>query len=141
MFAVFPIYYCVLNPLSEIVLATVGDSAACFAGPFPTFDLSLDSLQFFVDGEEVLNFAPGMREHLIDGVNALKARIAVGYGEDLLIALGVIEHLQHADRPCFHHAAGKARLVYQDDDVEGIAILGERTGDEAVVAGVVKGRI
>ena len=55
----------------------------------------------------------------------------------LFVSEALVEHLKHADGANLHDAAGEAGGVDEDEDVEGVAIVGEGGGDEAVVAGVV----
>ncbi len=69
--------------------------------------------------------------------DVLVAGVAFADGQDLFVAEALVEHLKHADGANLHDAAGEAGGVDEDEDVEGVAIVGEGGGDEAVVAGVV----
>ena len=53
----------------------------------------------------------------------------------------LVEHLEDADGTDLHDAAGEAGSVDEDEDVEGVAVVGEGAGDEAVVAGIVDGGV
>src|SRR5450755_3789059 len=107
----------VLNSGSLVFLAhQVGSTAlvdlpAGVARASPTFDLRLHSLQLFVDREEILDLAPRVRKNLVDGVYAVKTRIAIRHRQDFFVVLGLIEHVQHPDGAHFHHAARKTRLI------------------------------
>jgi hypothetical protein len=53
----------------------------------------------------------------------------------------VVRHLEHADRPHGDDGTGDDGPGIGDQDVTGIAVLGERVRDEAVVPGVAHRRI
>ena len=59
-----------------------------------------------------------------------------GHAEHLVVAAGLVGHLEHADRACVHDAAREHRLGQQDHRVQRIAVLAERVLDEAVVGGI-----
>ena len=63
------------------------------------------------------------------------------HAEDLLVLAGLVVHLQHADRPARHEAAGKRRRGHEQQRVERIAVLAERLQQEAVVARVDDARV
>jgi hypothetical protein len=69
------------------------------------------------------------------------ARIVLADTQDFLVAQTLVEHFQDADRTNFHDTAGKAGSVYEDEDVEGVAVIGEGAGDKAIVSRIVDGRI
>src|ERR1039457_7093365 len=125
----------------QVTLARPADDVAGFAGALPPLHLRALAFQFLVDGEEVLDFAQVVGEHLVDGVDLVEARIVIGYGQYLVVGFALVHHGEHADGTHQHEDSGIARLVDQRQDVERIAVFGERPGDEAVVAGIVHGRI
>jgi hypothetical protein len=53
----------------------------------------------------------------------------------------LIGHVEHANRPRAHDAAGEGRLGDHDQHIERIAVLGHGVLDEPVVARVVHARI
>ncbi len=73
--------------------------------------------------------------------DVLVAGIALADAEDLLVTEPLVEHLEHADGADLHHAAGEAGGVDEDEAVERIAVVAKGAGDEAVVAGIVDGRV
>jgi hypothetical protein len=73
--------------------------------------------------------------------NVFVARVVFADAEDFLVAEALVEHLQNADGTNLHDAAGEAGSVDEDEDVEGIAVVGEGAGDEAIVPGIVDGRV
>src|ERR1017187_6477859 len=125
----------------QVTLARAADGFARFARALPPFHLRALAFEFLVDGEEVLDFAQIVREHLVDGVDLVEARIVIGYGQNLLVRLVLVHHDQDPQRTHQHEDSGIARLVDQRQDVERIAVFRQRPGNEAVVAGVVYGRI
>jgi hypothetical protein len=55
--------------------------------------------------------------------------------QDLVVAAGLVTHVEHADRAGAHEAAGEGRLVEQHHRVERVAVLAEGVLDVAVVPG------
>ena len=125
----------------QIALAAVHDGAAGFGGPPPTGHGGHLTLKFLVNGEEVLNLAANVREDLIHGVDLVVTWVAGRDREDLLVRLGAIDHVEHADGANFNQHTRKAGLLNEDEAIEGIVVIGKGAGDEAVVAGVVERRI
>jgi hypothetical protein len=56
-------------------------------GVSPTGDLSLLLFQRLVNGEKVLNATQGVLKHLVNVVDLFVERIALHYGENLLVTL------------------------------------------------------
>ena len=129
------------NARFQVTLARPADGFARFARALPPFHLRALAFEFLVDGEEVLDFAQIVREHLVDGVDLVEAGIVIGYGQNLLVRFVLVHHDQHPHRTHQHEDSGIARLVDQRQDVERIAVFRQRPGNEAVVAGLVYGRI
>ncbi len=69
------------------------------------------------------------------------AGVVLANAEDLLVAEALVEHFEDADGTDLHDTAGEAGGVDEDEAVEGVAVVGEGAGDEAVVAGVVDGGV
>ena len=80
-----------------------------------------------------------MRKNLIDGMDAVVARVARRDSQDLLIVFLAIDHVQQTDWPRLHHASGEAWLIDQNHNVQRIAVVGQGARDETVIAGVVHG--
>jgi hypothetical protein len=53
----------------------------------------------------------------------------------------LVAHMQHADRPHLHPAAGEGGLFHNDHDVERIAVTAPRPHEEAIVGRVMHRRI
>ena len=98
-------------------------------------DVDLDGLAFevLVVLEEALKLALAVTGQLIDvGVGGVLGIVDVD-GDDLLVALAFVEHVEDADRPSAKDAHGHHRLLHPHQDVEGVVVLTEGLGDEAVV--------
>jgi hypothetical protein len=67
-------------------------------------------------------------------------RIVDAHGDDLVVG-ALVDHAQPAERARAHDRQRLDRLLHQDEDVERIAVLGVGPRDEAVVRGVVHGRV
>ncbi len=89
----------------------------------------------------MLQFAANVGEDLVHGVDLVVAGITRGDGDDLLIRLLAINHVQETDGADFDETTGETGLGDEGEDVEGVAVLGESAGDEAIVAGVVDGGV
>ena len=127
--------------LVQIALPAIHDGAARFGGAAPAGHGGHLALKFLVDGEEVLNLAAHVGEDLIHGVDLVISGIAGGNGQDLLIRLRTVHHVQHADGANFDKNSRKTGLLDENEAIEGIVVVGKSSGNEAVVAGVVKGRV
>ena len=73
--------------------------------------------------------------------DVLVAGVVLADAEDFFVAEALVEHLEDSDGADLHDAAGEAGSVDQDEAVEGVAVVTEGAGNEAVVAGVVDGRV
>src|SRR5262245_36063691 len=62
-------------------------------------------------------------------------------GEDLVVRLTAIQHLEHADRAYVDLAPGERRLVDAHENVERISVLVQRARNEPVIAGIVHRRV
>jgi hypothetical protein len=123
------------------VLLGFGDFGAGKGGIAPALDFDALAFEILVDGEEVGDLAEHVGVDLGEVPDVFVARVVFAYAEDLLVAEALVEHLQHADGTDLHHAAGEAGSVDEDEDVEGVAVVGEGAGDETIVARIVNGRI
>jgi hypothetical protein len=52
-------------------------------------------------------------------------------GDDLVVALALVDHLHHADGLRAQEGHGHDGFLHQDEDVERVVVLAERLGDEA----------
>jgi hypothetical protein len=123
------------------VLLGFGDLGAGKGGVAPALDFDALAFEVLVDGEEVGDLAEHVGVDLGEVPDVLVARIVFADAEDLLVAEALVEHLENADGTYLHDAAGEAGSVDEDEDVEGVAVVGEGAGDEAVVAGIVDGGV
>ena len=123
------------------VLLGFGYLGAGKGGVAPAFDFDALALEVLVDGEEVGDLAEHVGVDLGEVPDVLVARVVFADAEDLLVAKALVEHLQNADGADLHDTAGEAGGVDQDEAVEGVAVVGEGAGDEAVVAGIVDGGV
>src|SRR5438270_10375178 len=93
--------------LAEAFL-TVRDRSFCGGGAFPSRHLCLLAFEFLVDLEKMFHRMQDVRIDLLHLMNIVIEGIVVGDGEDLGIALALVDHSQHADGAHFHQASGKA---------------------------------
>jgi len=63
-----------------------------------------------------------------------------GHGHDLLVAAGLVLHLEHAHRAHRHHRAGNDPALVGDQYVAGVAIVRQRVRDEAIIPRIVQAR-
>src|SRR5688500_10138678 len=115
----------------------VGDHAHRLNALLPAHGLYAASLEVLVDVEEVLHFLEVVLRDVGDVEVLRVVRIVTRNGEDLVVRLAAVEHHQHADRPYIDLAPGKGRLVHEHEDVARVAILVQRSRDEAVITGIV----
>lgn len=115
--------------------------AACEGGIAPAFDFDALAFEVFIDGEKVGDLLEHVGIDLGEVPDVLVARVALADAEDFLVAEALIEHFEESDGTDFHNASGEAGGVDEDQAVEGIAVVAEGAGDEAVVAGVVDWRV
>ena len=114
------------------------------SGAAPAQDLHpFAGLEILVVLEEVLDLLQrdvgqvGVRLHLVVALRQLRRR----HRDDLLVAAGFVFHEQHADRAHAHDGAGDDGAGVDDQHVAGIAVIGQRVRDEAVVPGVAHRRV
>ena len=110
-------------------------------GVAPTLDFDTLAFEVLVDGEEVSDLAEHVGVDLGEVPDVLVARIVLPDAEDLLVAEALVEHLEDAYGAHLHDAAGEAGGVDEDEAVEGVAVVAESAGDEAVVTGIVDGGV
>lgn len=119
------------------VLLGFEDLVAGERGIAPTFDFDALAFKVFVDGKEMGNLPEHVGIDLGEVPDIFVAGVVFAHTEDLLVAEALVEHFQHTDGADLHDAAGKAGRVDEDETVDGVAVVGEGAGDEAVVAGIV----
>ena len=105
------------------------------AGPLRALD-RLAGLQVLVDLKEVLDLQPVKLGHVVDVLQVRLPRVARGDAEDLVVRALLVGHLEHADHPGGHQAAGESRLLKQHQGVKRVAIAAQGLVDEPVVGGV-----
>ncbi len=76
---------------------------------------------------------------LVEVPDRFPQRVAVRHRDDLGVGAVLVGHPEDPERPRFHQAARKGRLVEEDEGVERVTVLGQRVGHEPVV-GRVEGR-
>ena len=116
----------------------LGSGVRCVA---PAFDFDTLAFEVFVDREEMRDLPKHVRVDLGEVPDVFIARIAFADAEDFFVGQALVEHLKEADGANLHDATREAGRVDEDETVERVAVGGEGAGDEAVVAGVVDGRI
>ena len=104
-----------------------------------SFDLHpLAGLQGLVVFEEVFDLVAqqlGQIFHFLDTVIGL-GQLVVRYRHQLGVATGLVHHVQHTDRAAADHGSGLNRVRGDHQHVEGVAVVGQGVGDEAVVGRV-----
>ena len=91
--------------------------------------------------EEVLDLLAGVLGNVSDILNVRPARILVLHRDDLVVAAGLVAHLEHADGAHLDANAREHRVVEQHEHVERIAVFAEGLFEEAVVGGVDEARV
>ncbi len=117
------------------------DLGAGEGGVAPALDFDALAFEVLVDGEEVRDLPEHVGVDLGEVPDVFVARVALADAEDFFVAEALVEHLEEADGADLHDAAGEAGRVDQNEDVEWVAVIGQSAGDEAVVAGIVDGRV
>ncbi len=69
-----------------------------------------------------------VRENLIHRVDLIVARVPGGHGEDFLVSLKVVNHVENPDRTDFDQTAGDAGFVHQYQHVHRIAVVRKSPG-------------
>jgi tetratricopeptide (TPR) repeat protein len=105
------------------------------AGPVRALN-RLAGLQVLVDLKEVLDLQPVKLGHVIDVLQMSLPRVARGDAKDLVVGALLVGHLEHADHPGGHQAAGEGRLLKQHQGVKRVAVAAQGLVDEPVVGGV-----
>src|SRR5829696_2872813 len=96
-------------------------------------------LELLVDAEEVLDLAQQVRGDLLDPVDVVPVGVGQGDDQQLLVGALVVGHVEHTDDPGLDLTAREGGLAQQDHGVQGVAVLGQGAGHEAVVGRVVDG--
>ncbi len=95
----------------------------------------------FVIFEEAFEDGQLVRGELVDVMVAVELGVIDVDGDDFVIHLVLVFHGHQADGAGGDEAEGGDGFGTEDEDVEGVAIVGEGLGDEAVVGGVVDGGV
>jgi hypothetical protein len=125
----------------QITESAVDNRFARLARAAPSFHPRQSAFQFLINRKEVFDFPANVLEDLVHGVDLIVPGIPCRHGENLLIALLGINHVQDSDGPNLNHAAGETRFLDQDEHVHGIVVFRQRSGDEAVIARIMHRRI
>ena len=99
----------------------------------------LAGLEVLVGLEEVLDLEAVELADLVELGDVGLSRVARRDAQDLVVAAGLVAHVEHADRASAHDAAGEGGLLQQHQGVEGVAVLAEAVLDVAVVGRVAGG--
>ena len=110
-------------------------------GIAPAFYFDALAFEVFVDGEEVGDLLKHVGIDFGKAGDIVIPRIVFAYAENLLVGNALVEHLKDADGAYLHDAAGEAGSIDENEDVEGVTIVGQSAGDKAVVAWIVNGRV
>lgn len=86
--------------------------------------------------EEVLDLGARRFRNVVEVLDVRPARILVRHREHLVVAAGLVGHVEHADRAHLDADAGEERVLEQHERVERIAVVGEGVLEEAVIDGV-----
>lgn len=89
----------------------------------------------------MLDLAAHVGEDLIHGMDLVITGIAGWNCQNFLIRLRTIYHVQHAYRTDFNQNTGKTGLLDENKAIDRIVVVGQGSGNEAVVTRVVKGRV
>ena len=115
------------------------DAITGIGGVVPSLDLYSLALKVLIYGEEVRNFLEHVRVDVGVVPDVGVARVVFADCENLFVEGALVEHLEEADRTNFVDASGEGGMRDEDQDVQGITVVAEGRGYEAVVAGVVHG--
>jgi hypothetical protein len=110
-------------------------------GIAPAFDFDALALEVLVYGEEVSDLAKHVGVDLGEVPDIFVAGVVLAYAENFLVGEALVEHFQYADGTDVHDAAGEAGRVDEDEDIEGIAVIGQGAGNESVISGIVDGGV
>ena len=84
----------------------------------------------------MLDLEPIELVDVLEFLDVALAWVPGGDAEDLVVAAGLVTHVEHADRACTHQASRPGRLVEEHEGVERVAVLAKAVLDIAVVARV-----
>lgn len=107
----------------------------------PAFYLGFFTFQFFVNREEVFDFAEDMPGKIAVVLDSLMSGAPCRHGEDLLIFYFLIQHIEQTHWPGLHNTARKSRVRRQHQDVQRVAVFTQRARDKSVLARVMHGGI
>ena len=88
----------------------------------------------------MFDLGESFRRDVVDVHRIAPAWFAVMHAQDLGVASGIVGHPQDANGADVDPAARKRGVFSENENVERIAVLGERVGDEPVFSGVGGGR-
>jgi len=123
------------------VLLGFENFVACEGGVTPAFDFDSLALKVLINGEEVGDLAEHVGIDLGEVPDVLVSGIPFANAENLLITKALVKHFKNADGANLHDAAGEAGGIDEDEAIDGVTVVGEGAGDEAIVAGIVDGRV
>lgn len=127
-------------PVGHVTSERCSDFGPCCILPFEISDLGkLSRFKVFVDREEVFDFGERFGGNVVDVRSVAPTWFAMVHAKDLGVAAGVIGHPHHADGANMNPTSWECWIFGQHEDVERIAVLGERVRDESVFGGVGRG--
>jgi hypothetical protein len=97
------------------------------------------AFELVVVDEEVLDLFDGFFGEVFDGFYVGPHVRCVGYGDEAIVAVGLLAvgllAFDDADEAGHKSAAGEGGFIHKNEDVDGIAVVGEGAGEEAEVVG------
>ena len=113
------------------------DFGPCRGASFEFSDIGeLSGFEVFVDREEVLDLGECLGRDVIDIDCVSPTWFTMMHTQNLGVATSIIGHPHHADGANMNPASREGGVLGEYEDIERVAILRERVGDEAVLGGV-----
>jgi hypothetical protein len=103
----------------------------------PTLRLGVDAFELLVRGEEVFHFAKIVTGHVVQVVVFGEKRVGIRYAQNFEIVQAAVLHAKQADDASLNQTAAERRLVDHHQNIEGVAVFGQRLRNKAVVARIV----
>jgi len=119
----------------------LADALSCRLAIFPSQGFNPHPFQILIYSEEVGHFGQEVLGDIDDLQVVSVEGVRGGDSEDLVVRFLTIQHLEESDGAGLDDAARKTGLSDHDQDIERVAIFSEGLGYEAIVAGVMDGRV
>jgi len=117
------------------------DALSCRLALFPSQGFNPHPFQILIYGEEVGHFGQEVLWDIGDLLVISVERVRSGDGENLVVRLLTIQHPEDPNGAGLDDAARKTGRSNHNQDIEGVAVFREGLGYEAIVAGVMDGRV